>query len=119
MNTSKLRDSTAIDRALAITAAVEKELKLEPADDGEEAPQDDKLLSSADSAAMILRRISASGEIDALVNDLQILREKLVDDRTRVEKSIVAYTTLNQSVMQLTKLIADSIAQVKAPKAAE
>jgi Fe-S-cluster formation regulator IscX/YfhJ len=47
------------------------------------------------------------------VSDLQGLREKLVDDGARVEKNIIAFTTLNQSVMQLAKLIADSIAQVK------
>jgi hypothetical protein len=126
MNTSKLRDSTAIDKALAITAAIdekESEIKLEGDnegqsagvyDDGEQA-QTDKPAPTADHAAMYLRGISASssGEIDALVTDLQGLREKLVDDGARVEKNIIAFTTLNQSVMQLAKLISDSIAQVK------
>ena len=125
MNTTKLRDSTAIDKALAITAAIEKEAKITldgdneehnegNNDDGEQA-QADKPAPTADHAAMYLRGISASssGEIDALVTDLQGLREKLVDDGARVEKNIIAFTTLNQSVMQLTKLIADSIAQVK------
>jgi len=125
MNTTKLRDSTAIDKALAITAAIEKEAKITldgdnedqnegNNDDGEQA-RADKPAPTADHAAMYLRGISASssGEIDALVTDLQGLREKLVDDGARVEKNIIAFTTLNQSVMQLTKLIADSIAQVK------
>jgi hypothetical protein len=125
MNTSKLRDSTAIDKALAITAAIEKEAEIKldgdnegqnegNYDDGEQA-QADKPAPTADHAAMYLRGISASssGEIDALVTDLQGLREKLVDDGARVEKNIIAFTTLNQSVMQLAKLISDSIAQVK------
>jgi hypothetical protein len=131
MNTSKLRDSTAIDKALAITAAIEKEAKIKldgddegqnegNSDDGEQA-QADRPAPTADHAAMYLRGISASssGEIDALVTDLQGLREKLVDDGARVEKNIIAFTTLNQSVMQLANLISDSIAQVKVPKPAE
>jgi Fe-S-cluster formation regulator IscX/YfhJ len=121
MNTSKLRDSTAIDKALAITT-IEKELemKLEDNNDGEQV-QADKPDSTADHVAVFLRGISASssGEIDALVTDLQSLREKLVDDGARVEKNIIAFTTLNQSVMQLANLISDSIAQVKVPKPAE
>jgi hypothetical protein len=126
MNTSKLRDSTAIDKALAITAAIEKEAKLKLDGDNEgqseddnvdgEQAQADKHAPTADHAAMYLRGISASssGEIDALVTDLQGLRDKLVDDGARVEKNIIAFTTLNQSVMQLTKLISESISQVKA-----
>ena len=117
MNTSKLRDSTAIDKALAI---IDKELEInlegddESDNDGEQA-RADRSAPTADHAAMVLRGISASssGEIDSLVTDLKGLREKLVDDGARVEKSIVAFTTLNQSVMQLAKLISDGIAQVK------
>jgi hypothetical protein len=121
MNTSKLRDSSAIDKALAITA-IEKdlEIKLEGNNNGEQV-QADEPASTADHAAMFLREISASssGEIDALVTDLQSLRERLADDGARVEKNIIAFTTLNQSVMQLAKLISDSIAQVKVSKPAE
>jgi hypothetical protein len=114
MSTSKLRDSTAIDKALAI---IDKELEIklegdyEGNNDGEQADQP----ATADHAAMVLRGISAnsSGEIDALVTDLKGLRERLVDDGARVEKNIIAFTTLNQSVMQLAKLISDGIAQVK------
>jgi len=113
MNTSKLRDSTAIDKALAI---IDKELEINLEGDNEGSEQADKSAPTVDHAAMVLRGISAnsSGEIDALVTDLQSLRERLADDGARVEKNIIAFTTLNQSVMQLAKLIADSLADVKA-----
>jgi hypothetical protein len=120
-NTSKLRNSTAIDKALAITAIEkETEITLESSNDSEQV-QADEAASTADHAAMFLRGISASssGEIDALVTDLHSLREKLADDGARVEKNIIAFTALNQSVMQLANLISDSIAQVKVPKPAE
>jgi hypothetical protein len=121
MNTSKLRDSTAVDKALAITA-IEKdlEIKLEDSNNGEQVGADESA-PTADHAAMYLRGISASssGEIDALVTDLQSLREKLIDDAARVEQSIIAFTTLNQSVTQLAKLISESIVQVRVPNPAE
>jgi hypothetical protein len=122
MNTSKLRNSTAIDKALAITA-IEKddlEVKLEGSSNAEQV-QAGEPATTVDHAAMFLRGISASSssQIDALVTDLQNLRERLVDDVARVEQSIIAFATLNQSVMQLAKLIADSIAQVNVPKPAE
>jgi Fe-S-cluster formation regulator IscX/YfhJ len=121
MNTSKLRDSTAIDKALAITATEkELEIKLEGNNNGEQV-EFDKPAPTAEYAATFLRGISASSssEIDALVTDLQNLREKLVDDGARVENNVIEFTTLNQSVMQLAKLISDSIAQVKVPKPVE
>jgi hypothetical protein len=123
MNTSKLRDSTAIDKALALTAALadETETRLDGDNEGQNQGNDGDgeatagETPTADHAAMYLRGISASssGEIDALVTDLQSLRERLEDDGARVEKNIIAFTTLNQSVMQLAKLISDGIAQVK------
>jgi hypothetical protein len=120
MTTSKVRNSTAIDKALTITAIEKEEIKLEGNNNGEQV-QADRPAPTSDHVAMFLRGISASssGEIDALVTDLQSLREKLVDDGIRVEQNIIAFTTLNQSVTQLAKLISDSIAHVKVPKPAE
>jgi hypothetical protein len=120
MNTSKLRNSTAVDKALAITAEKDLGINLEGSNNSEQVDADEPA-PAADHVAMFLRGISASssGEIDALVTDLQNLREKLIDDAVRVERSIIAFTTLNQSVTQLAKLISDSIIQVKAPSPAE
>ncbi len=117
--TTSVRNSSAIDKALTIIEK-EDEVRLEGNIDGEEV-QSDKPAPTSDHLAKFLRGIStsSSGEIDALVTDLQSLREKLIDDGVRVEQNVIAFTTLNQSITQLAKLISDSIAQVKVPKPAE
>jgi hypothetical protein len=63
----------------------------------------------------LLRRVSANstGEIDNLIGELRLLREKLLADGNRVERDIVEYTSLNQSVIEMTKIITDSMLQVK------
>ena len=45
----------------------------------------------ADNISTLLQRVSASSvqEIDALINDLKILRERLHDDGRRVQRQIV------------------------------
>lgn len=116
--TTSTRNSSAIDKALTILE--KEEVKLE-GDNNSEEVHSEKPAPASDHLAKFLRGISSSssGEIDALVTDLQNLREKLVDDGMRVEQNVIAFTTLNQSVTQLAKLISDNIAQIKVPKPAE
>jgi hypothetical protein len=63
----------------------------------------------------LLRRVSANStsEIDNLIGELQILREKLLADGNRVERDIVEYAALSQSEVDMTKIITDSMTQVK------
>jgi chemotaxis protein histidine kinase CheA len=70
---------------------------------------------AANSLSSLLRRVSANSarEIDNLIGELRILRDKLQADSTRVEREIVEYAALSQSVIQLTKIIADGVTQVK------
>lgn len=69
----------------------------------------------ADNISSLLQRVSANSlqEIDALINDLTILRERLQDDGRRVQRQIVQYASLNQAAMQSTKAIADSLGHWK------
>lgn len=69
----------------------------------------------ADNLSSLLQRVSASSiqEIDALIDDLKILREKLQDDGRRVQRQIVQYASLSQSAMQSTKAIAESLGHWK------
>jgi hypothetical protein len=64
----------------------------------------------------LLRRVSANStrEIDNLISELQTLRDRLHADSSRVESVIVKYEALSQSVIQLTKIIADGVTHVKA-----
>ena len=69
----------------------------------------------ADNISTLLQRVSASSvqEIYALINDLNILRERLHDDGMRVQRQIVQYASLNQAAMQSTKAIAESLGHWK------
>ena len=59
----------------------------------------------------LLRRISevSTSEIENLIGELQKLRRKLQTDGSRVQGAIAEYAELNQQVMQLTKIISDSV----------
>ncbi len=62
----------------------------------------------------LLRRTSlgAIQEIDYLINQLQISRERLLIESERVEREIFEYAALNQSVLQATELIAERLSQL-------
>ena len=59
----------------------------------------------------LLRQVSKTsvGEIDGLLSDLQTLRRKLQTDGDRIQRDIVEHAELSQQVMQLTKIISDSV----------
>ena len=56
---------------------------------------------------------NSTSEIDNLICELQLLREKLLADGNRVERDIVEYAALSQSVIEMTKIITESMTQVK------
>jgi hypothetical protein len=70
---------------------------------------------AANNLSTLLRRVSAHStrEIDLLIGELRTLRDKLHADGNRVEREIVEYAALSQSVIQLTKIIADGVVQIK------
>lgn len=127
MNISKLRNSTAIDKALG-TTAVNNALKSDVKDNNADRIQagnptvdmqpEGEL--TADRVSTYLTQVSASscGEIDSLISNLRGLREKLATDGGRIEQDVVEFAALNQSVVKLTEVVSDSVAQVKAPRLA-
>lgn len=66
---------------------------------------------TANNLGNLLRRVSGSStrQIDNLIGELRTLREKLQSDGDRVQREIVEYAALSQSVMQLTKIVAESV----------
>ena len=56
--------------------------------------------------------VSAVQEIDHLINELQISRERLHVESARVKREIFEYAALNQSVLKMTKLIAERLSQL-------
>jgi hypothetical protein len=69
----------------------------------------------ADNISSLLGRVSASSiqEIDRLISDLKILRERLNDEGRRMQREIVEFASLNQATMQSTKVIAESLSHWK------
>jgi len=67
----------------------------------------------ANNLEAMLRRVGGSSmhEIDRLVGELEILRERLETEGERVQREIVEYAHLSQSSMQSTKIIAESLAK--------
>lgn len=69
----------------------------------------------------LLWRVSANSEreLDKLIGELQTLSEQLHGTSNRVEREIMEHAALGDSVRHLTKILADSVTQVKkAPDAA-
>jgi methyl-accepting chemotaxis protein len=64
----------------------------------------------------LLGRVSenSTSQIDDLVGDFGLLREKLRTDGERIQREVEEYRTLSQQVMQLTKVISDSMEKVRA-----
>jgi hypothetical protein len=67
--------------------------------------------ATASSLSALLRRVSGTStrEIDSLIGDLRDLREKLRTDGDRIHRDIVEYAALSQQVMQLSKIISESV----------
>ncbi len=78
-----------------------------------QAESDSEMMTN--NVSSLLRRMSGTStrEIDNLIGELQTLREKLQADGNRVQRDIVEYAALSQSVLQLTKIISESLTHVK------
>jgi len=63
----------------------------------------------------LLRRVSGEStrEIDRLIDGLKNLRQKLDDDGSRIQSEIVEYACLNDSVIQLIKIVSEGMTRVK------
>ena len=122
MNRTKLRSSTAIDTVLELAVGAAASKSNAPSGLGEQAQADKPTESAGLGVALTPNAVSkylqdmaanSCGEIDALISDLSALREKLAADTGRIEQDVVAFATLNQSVIKLTEVVVDSVAHVK------
>jgi vacuolar-type H+-ATPase subunit I/STV1 len=67
--------------------------------------------ASADSLRSVLGRVAETStrEIDNLIDELRTLRKKLQADSNRIQRDIASHAELSQQVMQLTKIISESV----------
>ena len=63
----------------------------------------------------LLQRVSATllQEIDSLITELESSRDMLQNEAARVQREIVQYSTLSQTALQSTKIITESLTQLK------
>jgi len=66
---------------------------------------------AADDIGSLLNAISSSAvhEIDSLISELKITRERLVIEAERVHREVADYAALNQSAIDATRLIVESL----------
>ena len=66
---------------------------------------------AANNLATLLDRVSgvSTREIDNLIGELRVLREKLETDRDRIQDDVAEYAELSQAVMRLTANISDNV----------
>ena len=78
------------------------ELRQTENDDGER---------SGEHLGNLLRQVSKAsmGEIESLIVELKAVHKKLQTDGDRIQRDIAEHTDLSQQVMQLTKIISDSV----------
>jgi len=69
-------------------------------------------------AGTLVHRLSEAPrrEIECLVGKLMTLHKKLQIDGDRIQLDIEEYADLNQRVMQLTTIVADSVGKLPAPR---
>ena len=104
------------DTGLEQVAAVEGEIReFVRRDVASQRRQPDEGKAVADNISSLLQRVSVNSvqEIDRLISDLQVLRNRLHEEGERVQREIVEYATLSQAAMQSTKIIAESLSHWK------
>ena len=67
--------------------------------------------TSGEHLGTLLRQMSKTsiGEIDSLIVELKTLHKKLEPDGDRIQRDIADHAELSQQVVQLTKIISDSV----------
>lgn len=120
MNVAKLRGSTAVDKALSMISSTASKPHFQEGVDTlidkstkELSPKAELTVSGVSTYLQNVSAISC-GEIEALIRDLSGLREKLVADGGRIERDVVDFAALNQSVVRLTEVVMDSVTHVQA-----
>jgi hypothetical protein len=124
MEISKVRNSLGLEKAMG-ASVIEKEQRTNVKEhDGVRVAQNSQGQLAApgrgmtvDDVNVYLRRVSTNSmeEIESLIGDLQVLREKLLGDSNRIEQDIVEFVGLSNAVIKLTGIISDSVARMKAP----
>ena len=111
------REATGLEQMEAVTAGIREFVRREAAGLQQSLEHDRKIV--AEHIPSLIQRVSAQGgqEIDRLINDMKILRDRLHDEGERVQREIAEYVTLSQMARQWTNFISKSLRHWKRPDA--
>ena len=117
MSFAKPLGSAKIDKVEVETKGNIRELRDDVA--FHQAVSNDSEMTPSDLSTLLDRVAGTSArEIDNLIGELQFLRKKLQTDGSRIQRDITEYAALSQSVMQLTKIVSDSVKKLPDPPSA-
>ena len=70
---------------------------------------------SSEKLGTLLRQVSKTSidEVDSLIVELKTLHKKLQTDGDRIQRDIAEHAELSQQVMQLTKIIFESVKKLR------
>jgi hypothetical protein len=70
---------------------------------------------SGEKLGTLLRQVSKTSidEVDSLIVELKTLHKKLQTDGERIQRDIAEHAELSQQVMQLTKIIFESVKKLR------
>ena len=87
---------------------------------GESAPRPHGGEAVAGNVSSLLERVSVTSvqEIDRVINELNVLKQRLQQESDRVAREITEYASLSQTAMQSTKVIAESLTHFRAAREA-
>jgi hypothetical protein len=112
MSIVRSRGMSRSDRSAEIEGSIRELVRREG--DAIRQPEDIREQATDDLSSLV-DRVSGewTREIGYLIDGLKGLRKKLDDDGQRVQREIAEYSSLSQSVIQLTKIISEGMTQVK------
>ena len=115
MRAAKQTETAEIPKSTELSAGANNH-ELKPAIDASSQADISDGQASADNLGILVRRVSESSteQIGNLVGELQTLRKKLRTDGNRIQSEIEEYAVLNQQVMQLTRIIFESMSRLPA-----
>jgi uncharacterized phage infection (PIP) family protein YhgE len=82
-------------------------------DHADQADDDVKLTTNELESLTRRMSLTSTREIDSLIGELKTLRQKLATDGSRLERQLAEYAGLNQSVIQLTKIISEGLTHLE------
>jgi len=106
-------ETVALDKVSEVEGEIREFVRRDAASFRRRQPNDGELV--ANNISSLLQRVSGSSvqEIDRLIGELTGLRETLQQEGERVSRKVVEYASLSQAALQSTRILSDTLTQMK------